>query len=204
MPLKKPQKRGNNVRDSLLLAVGDILRAEGLAGLSLRAAARRAGVSHAAPAHHFRSKAGLLTAFAAQGYARLARTIEEEISHSQPKNAGKALEAVGRGYVHFATNNREQFAIMFRTEILNVDDDSYQMASSAVFGFLRMTLERCVAEGSLTAKDVDTVTVASWSMVHGLSELWLNGRLRERIKIDNADLLAAKVCQYFVESMLKR
>jgi AcrR family transcriptional regulator len=83
--------------------------------LSLRDVARRAGVSHAAPAHHFGDKAGVLTALAAQGYALLADELE-----AQP---GDFVEA-GVAYVRFAVSHRAHFEVMFRADAYHADDPS--------------------------------------------------------------------------------
>src|SRR4051812_42800509 len=92
------------VLDGALAAI----EADGPAALSLRDIARRAGVSHAAPAHHFKDKAGVLTAIATEGYDRLAQSLREA-----NEKAGDLVES-GTAYVHFAITNRAHFEVMFR------------------------------------------------------------------------------------------
>jgi AcrR family transcriptional regulator len=85
------------LRDALLVAVAEVLRDDGVGGLSLRSVARRAGVSHAAPAHHFPSKAALLTAFATRGFERMGEAVAQELASSSPEDGPAALRACGRG-----------------------------------------------------------------------------------------------------------
>src|SRR5579872_3948126 len=92
----------SDLADTLLDAVDEALRSGGPSSLSLRDVARRAGVSHAAPAHHFGSKAGLLTAFAARGYRRLGESVLAEVAAAGLNDGPSTLAAVGRGYVRFA------------------------------------------------------------------------------------------------------
>src|SRR5580658_1703509 len=96
--------RQDNVAEALLRAIGEAVRADGASALSQRDVARRAGVSHAAPAHFFKNKAGMLSAFAAQGFQRLAEAVVGELDRSMPADGAQALAAVGRAYVRFAVS----------------------------------------------------------------------------------------------------
>jgi AcrR family transcriptional regulator len=186
---------------ALLDAVAEIIRERGIGFVSLREAARRAGVSHAAPAHHFGNKAGLLTAFCTQGYQRLAEYVLGEVERVGPGAGLDTLEAVGRGYVRFALDNPEHFGIMFRPELIVKDDPGYVAASDAAYDLLVATVERCRAEGSLGGRDAETVAVGAWSLVHGLASLWISGLLGERIAETDPRELAGRVSHLFVETL---
>src|SRR5271155_3547747 len=80
-----------DLRAALLKSAGEIIRDSGLEGLTLRACARKAGVSHGAPAHHFGNVTGLLTELAADGFERLA----EAMGPTRVRNANDDLEASG-------------------------------------------------------------------------------------------------------------
>src|SRR2546429_477219 len=122
-----------DLRAALLDAVAALIRERGPANVSLREAARRAGVSHGAPAHHFRGKAGLLTAFATQGYERLGQTILETIVEAGPEDGPGVLEAGGRGDVRFALANPERFEVMFRLDLLEGQDPAFGPAGRAAY-----------------------------------------------------------------------
>jgi len=190
-----------DLRAALLDAVGDIVREKGPAGVSLREAARRARVSHSAPAHHFGNKAGLLTAFATQGYQRLAEFVVGSITELAPDDGPATLAAVGRGYVRFAIANPDQFGVMFRPELLDADDAEFVAASDAAYTLLVATIAQCAAEGRLDA-DPEATAVAAWSLVHGLATLWISGRLTGRIAEPDPNRLAEAVTTLFVERIM--
>jgi AcrR family transcriptional regulator len=187
---------------ALFDAVQETIRERGVGGLSLREVARRVGVSHAAPAHHFHNKAGLLTAFATDGYARLAQTVIAEITASVPTDGAALLAAVGRGYVRFALANREQFEVMFRLDLVRVEDPDFVAASEAAYSLLLTTIEQCRQEGRLGDNDPEVVAVGAWSLVHGFAALWLSGRLPERISETDPHRLAASIATLYVQSVL--
>lgn len=170
--------------------------------LSLREVARRVGVSNRAPAHHFKDKAGLLTEFAAEGYELLAQSVVESIAGSGATSGPDMLDAIGRGYIRFAVGHREHFEVMFRLDILHPDEERFIAASEAAYGLLISTIEQCRREDRLGGREPELVAVSAWSLVHGLSALWLSGRLSERIRESDVERLAARVSHLFVETVL--
>lgn len=113
------------------------------------------------------------------------------------------LEAIGRGYVRFALANPEQFEIMFRLDLLEVEDADFVAASEAAYGLLVSTIVRCGEEGWLGAAEPEVVAVAAWSLVHGLSALWISGRLTERILESDPSRMAARMSRLFVSSVMR-
>lgn len=187
---------------ALLAAVESAVADCGISGVSLRDVARRAGVSHSAPAHHFGSKAGLLTAFATAGYQLLAESVIKEIAAADTADGAAELAAIGRGYVRFAVGHPAHFEVMFRLDSLDSGNAEFVAASEAAYGLLTATVERCRAAGRLHARSPEVVAVSAWSLVHGLSALWISGRLPERIAEQDPRRLAAAVSELFVEAVL--
>jgi AcrR family transcriptional regulator len=191
-----------DLRAALLSAVESAVADSGVSGISLRDIARRAGVSHGAPAHHFGTKAGLLTAFATAGYQLLAESVLSEIAASQAADGAEELAAIGRGYVQFALSHPAHFDVMFRPDALNPADREFTAASETAYELLTVTIERCRAAGRLHGRSPEVVAVSSWSLVHGLSALWISGRLSERIAEQDPRRLAAAVSEMFVNAVL--
>jgi AcrR family transcriptional regulator len=205
MTVKGPVHRYHHgdLKVALLDAVEQVVRERGVGHVSLRAVARQAGVTHAASAHHFENKAGLLTAFATQGYLQLAGAVLAAIEAAQPVDGPSVLEAVGRGYVRFALANPGRFEVMFRLDLLNADDPDFAAASETAYSLLVSTIARCEAEGFLGGDDPEVVAVSAWSMVHGLAALWISGRLGERIREKDPNRLAERVSRLYVDSVLR-
>jgi len=146
----------------------DSIAADGPAALSLRDVARRAGVSHAAPAHHFGDKADVLTAIAAEGYALLSATMRDALAVSD----GKLID-VGIAYIRFALEHRAHFEVMFRPDIYRSEQaavaDARQEAAEILFGVVRYTLPSGASEDQVWGG-----VLAAWSFTHGFATLSLN------------------------------
>lgn len=141
---------------------------EGTEEVSLRALARDAGVSHAAPQYHFATRTGLLTALAAEGFGMLAERLREAGS------SGSFLD-VGVAYVAFAVDHPAHFEVMFRTELLDDADTELHSCRSEVFGVLRAGVDALAERGAVS--DAAAAVVAGWSLVHGLATLASTGNL---------------------------
>ena len=172
--MKQPYHHGA-LREALIAAAGTILERDGIAALTLRAAAREAGVSHAAPAHHFGSLAGLLSELAAVGFVRFREWIAAEIDAAAPTPDARAL-AVSRGYVGFARAAPGLFRLMFRSEQLDWTNAALGREGAAAF----MLLLPPEGEGTPVlpaSPQALTRAMSHWSMVHGLASLLIDGRL---------------------------
>jgi AcrR family transcriptional regulator len=145
-------------------------------GFTLREAARRAGVSVAAPSHHFGSAAGLLTEVAIAGFEALTRVLRDAADTGIAPAA--RLRAQGMGYVLFALAHPGRFQLMFRHDLLLVDDDRLAMAGQAAFSELETSVRAYLAAaGERAADDVLRSTVlGAWSTVHGFAHLALDGK----------------------------
>jgi AcrR family transcriptional regulator len=161
---------------ALLEAVDGLVRDEGLEAVSLRAVARRAGVSHAAPAHHFTDKSGLLAAFAQQGFAAFADRLEE--ASAGPGTRAERLQAMGRAYLTFARDHRPWFEVMFRPELTPGHGDAVHDAGDRAFAALLDHVTSCLDEGA-SPDEAMTLTLAAWSTVHGFAHLVTDGPLEQ-------------------------
>ena len=165
---------------ALLEAAVEAIAEVGPAALSLRDLARRTGVSHAAPAHHFGDKAGLLTAVATDGFRQLAATLGQTYQAT-----GSFLE-LGVAYVGFAVTHRAHFEVMFRPELYRTDDPELVQAREQARALLYPPAAE--AANSPDGRDELRAGVAAWSLVHGLATLWLNHNLPPQLGDDPKEI----------------
>lgn len=161
---RRPYHHGD-LRRAILTAALDVIAADGPSALSLRDLARRAGVSHAAPAHHFKDRTGLLTAIAAEGFGLLAGAIGEAAD----------LKDAGVRYVRFAREHPAHFQVMFAPELLRDGDLELVTARALAGDALSGAVSAVPPEGR--GPDARLAGVAAWSLAHGFATLLLGHNL---------------------------
>jgi AcrR family transcriptional regulator len=166
-----------SLRETLITAALTLLAAQGAAGLSLREVASAAGVSHAAPYRHFRDKTALLEAIAAAGYARLMHACQQAEKRF-PRDPRRQLVEAGMAYLMLAAENPEIIHLMFGGLLEKCGDELRQAAQSA-FQSLMKIVENGQRSGLYRKAATMDLTLAAWSMVHGLSMLISSGPLKE-------------------------
>lgn len=161
-----------DLRRALLAAVDEIVQELGVEGLSLRECARRAGVSHGAPAHHFRDKRGMLTEYATDGFERMLGSIAFELDKVDLEDTLGRLKAVGKGYVNFALSHRAQFKVMFRSELLDNENQRLLDRGRQVFELLTKSLAAHWAKTNQGWRKENLAQISlAWSAVHGFAVL---------------------------------
>ena len=161
---RRPYHHGD-LRRAILTAALDVIAVDGPSALSLRDLARRAGVSHAAPAHHFKDRTGLLTAIAAEGFGLLADAIGEAAD----------LKDAGVRYVRFAREHPAHFQVMFAPELLRDGDLELTTARALAADALSHAVSAVPPEGR--GPDARLAGVAAWSLAHGFATLLLGHNL---------------------------
>lgn len=146
--------------------------------VSLRQLARRAGVSHAAPAHHFHDKRGLLTAVATEGFTLLADRLAEVL-----RDTGELLE-VGVAYVEFAVAHRAHFEVMYRPDLYDPTAPELLAARGQTTAALAAAIETLPPAPVAASRRIEGL--AAWSLVHGFANLWLNGAFPPDLGTDPA------------------
>ncbi|WP_420430819.1 TetR/AcrR family transcriptional regulator [Hyphobacterium sp.] len=181
-PRGKDRYHHGDLRAALLKAADHLIATRGTGAVSLREVAREAGVSHGAPAHHFDNKSGLMIALARDGWERMIQAILDGIDRDKPANGPDLLECVGSAYVHFAVANPGRFEVMFRRDLYDLSDAGYLASGESSWVFLSDTIKQCIEENFAAPEDNEILSVIAWSMVHGLSTLWISGRLKSRFR----------------------
>lgn len=163
---------------ALLDAAQAELAEKGIEAFSLRGVAKRAGVSHAAPAHHFGDVQGLLTALAARGFERFVQRQQAFRRRAAP-DARAQLLASGLGYVVFAEENPAIFRLMFGSNRPNFEDDALRRAAGAAYDDFVAHVARARESHPPSAADPDLMeaVAATWAVAHGLADLLVAGRL---------------------------
>jgi AcrR family transcriptional regulator len=163
-----------DLKAALVDAAVDILREEGPEALTLRGLARRAGVSQAAPYRHFTDRRALVAAVAERGFVRLQDAMLEGVQSAQGR---LGLKQVAIAYVRFGLANPAEYRVMFGPEVAVTDDlPSLRQTSRAVLGFVAEGITQLQKAGLVGDGDPRLMAVATWSTLHGLVMLYLDGQ----------------------------
>lgn len=159
---------------ALVAAVRDIVAEDGVSAVTVRAVARRAGVSHAAPAHHFGDRAGLLAAYAADSFERLRDAmVEAYATLPDGSSAADAMAAMGRAYLAFGLGEPGAYNVMFRPELVDCTEPVLVHAGGCAYAVLLATTRACLDEQA-TDEDVVVVATTAWAGIHGYLSLRLD------------------------------
>lgn len=167
----EPAYHHGELQEALIAASEAILAEQGAEGFTLREAARRAGVSPAAPSHHFGNAPGLLTEVAIRGYDALAEALRQ--AAARKTGAREKLHAQGLAYVEFALRYPGRFQMMFANKRLVADDERLRQAIEASGHEFEIVVEELVGGNS---KEARIAAAAAWSTVHGFAKLALEGK----------------------------
>jgi AcrR family transcriptional regulator len=173
----KPAYHHGNLPEALRRAAIDLAQEGKLGSLSLRAVARHAGVSAAAPYRHYASREALLASIAAEGYRMRTAATHAALLPLEGQYLEQFLEA-GVQYVVFAHKHPGHYAIMSAPEI--ADTSCYPQlyeASLESSHILMQSIRNCQAEGLLAQADAHEIAAAAWASVHGLTSLISSGQL---------------------------
>lgn len=179
----KSRHHHGDLRSALIDAGVALLREGGLAALTLRKCAARAGVSHAAPAHHFDGIDGLRAAIAAEGFLRFERYMREAIAQGQQTPSDR-MHSMCHGYLAFAREEPALYDLIFSFRPNSPHMQQTDVEAGPAYGVLRETCAPFVPAGT----DPRVIETQVWALVHGLAMLTLSGRFGEGPQPDKAVL----------------
>ena len=168
MPTSSAAYHHGDLPAACLRAAMELLEENGSAALSLRAVARRAGVSPTAPYRHYADRDALMSAVAAMGYGELAEQLAA--AHPSPSTRDD-LAAVAIAYVQFALEHPALFRVMF-VEPCDPDSSERVAATAAISEYVGS-----IVRHAFPGADPDAMSTAVWALVHGLAFLHLDGKL---------------------------
>lgn len=166
-----PPYHHGDLRNALIRAGIEILRSEGAQGLSLREAARSAGVSQAAPYRHFKNKEALLAAIALEGFQILGEQIRNKVQ-AYRTNPEEQFHQTALAYLKLASDHSDHFKLMF-TRHPDLDRVSQELFQE----FMTIIL-RCQQERVIRAGNPDQLALVAWCSFHGFAALLVNENLR--------------------------
>jgi AcrR family transcriptional regulator len=198
-PVSKVADKGGryhhgDLRRALVEAAFELVKEHGPAGITLREAARRAGVTHAAPYRHFADKEALLAALAEEGFVRLRGELEAGIAGVLPT---ELLETIGVLYVRFARAHPSQFRVMFGAEMGDKRRyPSLTEADQAVFDLLCNAIRASQEAGVVGPGNPARLGMMQWSMLHGVAALVVDGQMeRAGVREEHLDEFARRVAR---------
>ena len=200
MSMKKPRDsyHHGHLAGSLLDAVDEIATQFGLEAVTLRACAKRVGVSPSSAFRHYADKRALLTAFATRALHQLADRMEQ--ARQEALTSGRdAFHAVGLAYVVFALEKPAFFRAMWREETIYSQDSDYLAAADRLAGYLKEGFADTIADED--RQDFSPLELLAWSSVHGLASLFVDGPVandrRRDEKVGIADAMLRSLAPAF-------
>jgi len=166
-----------SLRRALIETGLELISEKGVSAFTLRELAKRAGVSTAAPYHHFRNKAELLEAMAAEGWRMMGEGFEA--SSAAEETPRERLYAIGRAYITFALEHTPYFRVMSRPDLYCTEEESdYSGTGLEVFEMLKSAVTECYPDRDRSDPVIQATVLNAWVQVHGFSMLWIDGPIR--------------------------
>lgn len=186
-----------NLREALMKAALELIAEKGPAGATFAEAARRAGVSPAAPYRHFRDRDELLAAVAADGFERFTKALQAGWNEGRPTPA-EAYERMGRAYLDFARTHPAEYTAMFESGLSGEAHPALDQAGQRALGVLREAADVVVAAMPAPGRPPALmVALHTWALAHGVASLF--GRsdgARRKLPMPPEDLLEAAFLVY--------
>ena len=194
---KKLKYHHGELRSALIEAALEILGSSGMGSLSLRVLARATGVTQAAPYSHFRDKDDLLAAVAETGFQRLALRMAEEATGQHSVRA--RIEKLMGAYIRFAVANKPLFQLMFSRELAVMKNyPTLAMTAGKSYSLISATL----AQREASAEDTRFLTVAIWSLCHGLTTLIVDEKIKlEQFGAGDIDMFIRRTVGIFADQL---
>jgi AcrR family transcriptional regulator len=177
-------QKENNFRQRVLKESLALIEEGGLDRLSMREAARKAGVSHQTPYYYFGDREAILAAIAGEGFSKLGQSLMRAAAQAGSEPI-KAVEGMGRAYIDFALRHPGYFQAMFRADAVPLERyPEARKREDEAFGELVEGIDKAFSKQPAEVRR--TMAIACWAMVHGLATLILEGSLARKIGIPRA------------------
>ncbi|MEO9460497.1 MAG: TetR/AcrR family transcriptional regulator [Lentilitoribacter sp.] len=164
-----------NLREALLEAAELELIEKGAEKFSLRGVAKRAGVSHAAPAPHFGDVTGLLSSLASISFKRFAQAMQsssDAVEDNHPEKSKAKLVAIGMGYIKYASEHPDMFDLQFSSERIDPSKALLEKLSSNSYDVLEAHVQAVLKLDDRKLEDEPDAAPMMWATTHGLASLF--------------------------------
>jgi len=200
----RPYHHGS-LKAALVAAALALAEEVGAEGISMREAARRAGVSPAAPFRHFPDRDALLAAAAAEALRRFRGEIDAALAAAPAGDPLLRLKAFGLGYLRWAMRNPAHFQILSTRGIFDLESSPELSADNArIIAMVEDTLADAARAGLLRSADTKLVTVASRALVYGFARMFIDGHFpRWKVEAEGAELLVEPLLDLFIAGIAK-
>ena len=173
---KAKQFHHGDLKRALLDAALELLDEHGDSGVGIRAVARKAGVSHAAPVNHFKDRRALLTGLAIQLFDDIQTNISNRLE-GVSNDPVMRIESVVRSFFEYGAEYPKRYALLWRNDVVDHECDAMRIREDAVYDFICDEIDKLIAGRNI---DTDTVAIGLWSMMHGYIDLKIVGMFEER------------------------
>ncbi|MBM68424.1 MAG: TetR family transcriptional regulator [Haliea sp.] len=193
-----------DLRNALILAAAELIEERGSADFAMVDAARRAGVSSAAPYRHFRDKTALLDAVIDFAFFALGEQVQTAVQ-TQPPGSAEAIIAIGKAYIRFMREHRAFYGLMWGDAgIRALQERPSDERSAAGFYVLMSAVEAWCAQNPVDERDVLQLSIKLWSMAHGLAGIALYGHVERFLPQADVFSLLESSTHTFLEGLRKR
>jgi len=171
-PIKKNQQyHHGDLKAAILKRSAEIISDEGIEALSLRGVARDLGVSHGAPNRHFKSKSELLSALIADIWNKMRDATLQSVDSIETEDPQRRLNALGRGYLRWALQNKSEFQAMSHPDLRLYADDTVKTSQQALHKVIESAVKAAQMDGRHSDTNLSLLTLFTTSVPFGCAML---------------------------------
>jgi len=190
-----------DLRNALILAAVALIKDSGTYEFSMAEAARKAGVSSAAPYRHFKDKDALLESVAELAFLDLSEETRKVVALHRP-GSQECIVALGKSYIRFVCERPEFYDLMWGDHGMHAISEETELKTSGLFILVDMVQQWCDTQGLRNANAME-LTVKIWAMAHGLAGLTMNHSIERFIPEVDVYALFEGSAQTFLEGLLR-
>jgi AcrR family transcriptional regulator len=207
MPAENPaeEERGyhhGDLRHALIAAAAELIEEQGLDAVSVRALARRLGVSPGAPFRHFQSRTALLTAVAEEAQDRLLEAVAQARRQALEGDPLSVFRSIGEGYLRWAFANPTHFQVISTRAVIDYDSPALRQRNDALRLTMSQLMESAASQGHLRPGDVENYILGARALAYGLARMHIDGQFASwGVDTDQALGASVEVLDQFIAAM---